>query len=400
VKKNILVISNGRGEDSIAITILEQLKKVCLEEDLAFDKTSIIALPLVDDGSAYKKNGYLTAATWNTMPSKGFGVASLKNIFQDIRHGYIDIIRTQKRVITKEAQHTDLIVTVGDISPLFMACLFGNRKPIVHIGTAISAYIRQYSLLEIWLFKKYVRCVICRDEYTAEKLKTYGVNAAYFGNPMMDDPLLKRNNLDLGIEKKKRHIVLIPSSREDAYDNTVRMLQLIKQFGRRPSYSFVISLAPNLRLDILAKAILPIGWTMKDYSVKHKPLVAELEADEANLVQVVRGNFRDCLNGATAVFGMTGTGNEQIVGLGIPLVLLKGKSEAASWKRMVHYKKLLGDAVYIAWGKDQCIVEDITGLVDNNTLLQKMGEAGKQRMGEAGGAYYIARKLFYYWFHG
>lgn len=394
------MISNGRGEDSIAITILEQLKKVCLEEELPFDKTSIITLPLVDDGSAYKKNGYLTAATWNTMPSKGFGVASLKNIFQDIKHGYIDILRTQKMVIAKETKNADLIVTVGDISPLLMACVFGNKKPIVHIGTAISAYIRSYSLLEIWLFKKYVRCVICRDEYTAEKLKQYGVNAAYFGNPMMDDPLLKRSSVELGIEIKKRHIILIPSSREDAYDNTVRMLQLVKQFARRPSYSFVISLAPNLRLDLLAKAIAPIGWTLKDYSAKHKPLVAELETTEANTVQVVRGYFRDCLDDATAVFGMTGTGNEQIAGLGIPLVLLKGKSEAASWNRMLHYKKLLGDAVFITHGNDRKIVEDIAGLLDNNSLLQKMGEAGKQRMGVPGGAYYIARKIFYYWYHG
>ena len=59
MKKHLLVISNGRGEDSIAITILEQLKKVCLEEEVYFDKSNMITLPLVDDGAAYKKNGYV-----------------------------------------------------------------------------------------------------------------------------------------------------------------------------------------------------------------------------------------------------------------------------------------------------------------------------------------------------
>ena len=41
--KNLLVISNGRGEDSIAITILEQLKLVCQEENAFFDKAHVRA---------------------------------------------------------------------------------------------------------------------------------------------------------------------------------------------------------------------------------------------------------------------------------------------------------------------------------------------------------------------
>lgn len=394
MKKTILVVSNGRGEDSIAITILDQFKRIKAEDNTDYDSSWIVALPLVDDGSAYKTKGYITAATWNTLPSKGFGATSPGQLLRDIKSGWFDILKTQIRVFKKEALAADLIVTVGDISPLLMACLFGSKKKIVHIATAISVYVRSYSLAEIWLFKKYVACVICRDLVTAEHLRKYGVNAAYFGNPMMDDPLLKNTTINLGIEHKKKHIVLVPSSREDAYDNLVRMLQLVKEFGKRPSMSFVVSLAPNLSLNILQKTCSESGWTFKQK--QEKGFIGILETTEANSVAVVRGYFRECLEAATAIIGMTGTGNEQIAGLGIPVILLQGKSEAASWKRMLHYKKLLGDAVYITKGSNEKIVEGLVSLLDNNSRLNTMSVTGRERMGIQGGAYYIARKLFYY----
>ena len=94
--------------------------------------------------------------------------------------------------------------------------------------------------------------------------------------------------------------------------------------------------------------------------------------------------------------GLTGTGNEQIAGLGIPLVLLRGRSPAASRGRMRHYKKLLGEAVFIPRGSDRRKVESILRLLANPRQIQRMSEAGRERMGIPGGAYFIARRLWYY----
>jgi tetraacyldisaccharide 4'-kinase len=394
LKRNILVISNGRGEDSIAVTLLENLKKVLRKEELAEDDLNIIALPLVGEGLLYKNIGYSTAATWSDLPSHGF--FSVFSFLRDLRHGLLDNWRKQAAIIKREAQTADLILTVGDIWPALLASLFGRRKKIVHMATAVSIYIRRYSLAEIWLFKKYVSCVICRDLPTCTELQKFNVNAFYAGNPMLDDPILRSTNTNLGLDKKHRRIVLIPSSREDAYDNILRMLNVVKHFSVKSNFQFVISLAPNLNLDRLRLALNKSDWSLFDLQHKKTPIVAELLNKNSAQVYVVHGYFRECLNEASLVIGMTGTGNEQIAGLGIPLVLLKGKSAAASRGRLRHYKKLLDGAVLALRGSDERIARAVTELLASSKKLQNMADAGRARMGAAGGAYFIARKIWYY----
>jgi tetraacyldisaccharide 4'-kinase len=393
VKRSILLISNGRGEDSIAVTILEKLKQVADEEAAA--EARVVALPLVGEGLAYKDHGYFTIADWNVLPSHGF--ASPFNLLQDLRRGLLDNFRRQTRLIAREAEDADLIITVGDIVPALLASLYGGRKKIVHVATAISAYIRHYSWLELWLFKKYISCVVCRDARTCQELQKSGVNAFYAGNPMMDDPLLKPSPVNLGLDKKHRRIVLVPSSREDAYSNILRMLEIVKRFSKKSNLQFVLTLAPNLRLDLLARLLLDsTEWRLLDQRDKKKPVCAELLNREAPPVAVISGYFRACLDGAALVLGMTGTGNEQIAGLGIPLILCKGRSAAASGRRMRHYQKLLGDAVLVPRGSDKRKVEKLLQLLGNSQRLQHMSEAGRERMGSAGGAYHIARKVWYF----
>jgi uncharacterized protein (TIGR03492 family) len=394
MKRNLLVISNGKGEDAIAVTILNLFRKVLKEEFVNPENISILTLPLVDNGSTYKNYGYSTAATWNTLPSKGFSNNNPLALLQDIKFGLFHDLKKQIYFVKKESASADLIVTVGDIMPLFLAAFFGNGKPIIHVGTALSAYIRNYSLPEIWLLKKFTVCTICRDALTAEKLKELKVPAIYYGNPMMDDPVLIKKNIDLGLEKSKKNIVLIPSSREDAYQNTVRMLNIISLMEKRIQFQFILSLSPNLNDKLLMDTVRKAGWKYKDLSDTGKPLIAEISSPSANTVYVIKGYFRDCLEGALAVFGMTGTGNEQIAGLGIPIILFQGKSSAASANRMTHYKKLLGDSVFIANQNDKKIAQAILGILRNGKQLAHMAEVGRERMGKTGGAYSIAKKIF------
>lgn len=394
MKKKLLVISNGKGEDSIAITILNKLREVIAEEKFITENFKISTLPLVDNGSGYKKNGYDTLATWNTLPSKGFNILNIFNLIKDLNFGLGQTLKKQISLIKKEAADSDLIVTVGDILPLLLAGFWGHKKPIIHIGTAISAYIREYSLLETIFLKKFATCVICRDALTAEKLQEQDIAAIYYGNPMMDDPLLKKTNINLNVEENKKNIVLVPSSREDAYYNTSRMLKIIGLLGKRANLQFILSMAPNLNTKFLSATVSKKGWRYIDRSAEKKPLIAEIVNDNANTVYIIKGYFRDCLDKATVVFGMTGTGNEQIAGLGIPIVLLQGKNTAASSGRMVHYKKLLSKAVFIPTGNDKKKAQKIIDLLKNNKQLAEMSKTGKQRMGKPGGAYSIARKIF------
>jgi uncharacterized protein (TIGR03492 family) len=135
---------------------------------------------------------------------------------------------------------------------------------------------------------------------------------------------------------------------------------------------------------------------LSDQRQRKKPVIAEILSRNTPAVTVVQGYFRDCLQGAALALGMTGTGNEQIAGLGIPLVLLRGRSAAASGRRMRHYKRLLGEAVFILRGSDQRKIIQLTQLLNNERQLRLMSKAGQERMGPAGGAYFIARKIWYY----
>ncbi|GBR76343.1 hypothetical protein NO2_0905 [Candidatus Termititenax persephonae] len=395
MKRNILVISNGCGEDSIAITLLENLKKIMSEEEVAQADINIVALPLIGDGLLYKKADYYTVAAWHVLPSQGF--FSPWNFLRDLRHGWLDNLRRQAKIIERESQTADLLVTVGDIWPVLLASFYGRRKKIVHIATAISAYLRHYSLTEIWLFKKYVSCVVCRDLYTCTELQKFGVNGFYAGNPMLDDPALRPANVHLGLGKNRRRLALVPSSRADAYQNILRMLNVVAAFPEKNNYQFVIAFAPSLSLDMLRNMLPGTGWHFIDLRGQKRPLAAELTG-KGLTVQVVQGYFRECLNEAVAALGMTGTGNEQIAGLGIPLILLKGRSAAASRGRLRHYQKLLGEAVFVPRGSDEKIAKHIVNLLASAKRLQAMAEAGRTRLGAPGGAYFIARKIWHYLF--
>jgi uncharacterized protein (TIGR03492 family) len=359
----------------------------------AAENVNVVALPLVGEGLAYKDREYYAAASWRTLPSHGF--TSPAGLCRDLRRGLWDNLRRQSRIIYRESAGADLLVTVGDIMPLLLAAFYGRGKKIVHIATAASAYLRRYSLPEIWLFKKYVSCVVCRDLRTCEELRKNGVNAFYAGNPMMDDPMLMPEQVNLGLDKKRRRVVLVPSSRADAYLNILRMLEIVRRFPKKNNFQFVLTLAPGLELELLAKMLAAeTEWRLDEQP--RRPLSAELLHTDAPPVAVISGHFRACLDGAALAMGMTGTGNEQIAGLGIPLALFRGRSAAASGRRMRHYKKLLGDAVFIPRGSDRRKTESLYQLLSSGKQLQHMSEAGRERMGGAGGAYHIARKIWYY----
>ncbi|MDR2431500.1 MAG: lipid-A-disaccharide synthase-related protein [Candidatus Margulisbacteria bacterium] len=393
MKRGLLIISNGKGEDSIAVTLLEKLKLVAKEE--AAENIGVVALPLVGEGLAYKDREYYAAASWRVLPSHGF--TSPAGLCRDLRRGLLDNFRQQAKIIYREAANADLLVTVGDIMPLLLAAFYGRGRKIAHIATAVSAYLRSYSLPEIWLFKKYVNCVVCRDLRTCEELQKNGVNAFYSGNPMMDDPLLAPEQINLGLDKRRRRIVLVPSSRADAYLNILRMLEIVRRFPPKNNFQFVLTMAPGLELDLLGRMLAAeTEWRLDEQPDKRRPISAELLHANAPPVIVISGHFRACLDGAVLALGMTGTGNEQIAGLGIPLALFRGRSPAASGRRMRHYKKLLGEAVFIPRGSDRRKAESLNQLLGSGRQLQRMSEAGRERIGAAGGAYHIARKIWYY----
>jgi uncharacterized protein (TIGR03492 family) len=63
--QSLLVLSNGHGEDLIAIRILRELQQQP-------NSPKIVALPIVGEGNAYKKLDISLIGSVQTMPSGGF----------------------------------------------------------------------------------------------------------------------------------------------------------------------------------------------------------------------------------------------------------------------------------------------------------------------------------------
>ncbi|MFC1478834.1 hypothetical protein ACFL57_05190 [Candidatus Margulisiibacteriota bacterium] len=402
----ILILSNGKGEDSIAVTVLDQLRQVIGSAELTVD---LAAMPLIGNGNAYAKAGIEVIDSADILPSGGFVLQKFSSFIADIKAGLFALHSRQLKTIKHEKP--DLIIAFGDIFPVILALLTG--KPVIHVGTAYSVHLRKLITLEKWLFHK-CRLVLSRDELTASHLRDCDINALCVGNPMMDDPLLEgtlnqspgkpgsgtgqaKGLRDLGTETtstatdssdaelttenyqpttKKDVVGLIPSSRIDAYDNLQKMIEVIQYIPQKDNLLFLVSVAPNLDTEKIASIV--SGYQ-----------------DQLDL-KLVKGSLGDVIHPSKIAMGMTGTGNEQVVGLATPLVLLQGSGPQSSPARMKHYQKLLGDAVFVPQGNDEQVGKQIGALLKDVEHLEQMGQVGVKRMGPPGAAKAMAAMIYEY----
>ena len=145
----ILVISNGHGEDVIAVSIAEALRQFP-------EITKISALPLVGKGYAYEKANIPIIGTVKTMPSGGFN-QDIKQMGRDLNDGLLTLTYHQYQIIKQWGKNGGKILAVGDILPLLFAWLSGGE--FAFVGTAKSEYylrdetgwLASTSLLERWL---------------------------------------------------------------------------------------------------------------------------------------------------------------------------------------------------------------------------------------------------------
>ncbi|MGA7934485.1 MAG: lipid-A-disaccharide synthase-related protein [Kovacikia sp.] len=221
----LLCLSNGHGEDAIALRILQALQQQP-------NAPSLEALPIVGEGHAYTKARIPLIGSVKTMPSGGFIYMDGRQLARDIGGGLLQLTLTQLKAIrawarareTEDAptpqrpnpptpspipaSPSSIILAVGDIVPLLFAWLSG--LPYAFIGTAKSEYYLRdetgwlpreswwsdrleratgcvYHPWERWLMSRpNCKAVFPRDSITAKVLKQYSVPAFDLGNPMMD----------------------------------------------------------------------------------------------------------------------------------------------------------------------------------------------------------------------
>ena len=195
----LLCISNGHGEDAIALPVLQELRKLPQPPE-------IVTLPIVGVGQAYLSNDLAIAGQTQVLPSGGFLNQDRRQLVRDLRGGLVGLTIAQIQTIRDWGRSGGKILAVGDIVPLLFAWMSG--ADYAFIGTAKSEYYlrdRQGQILasqrnsieaktgcyyfpwERWLLsRRRCKAVFPRDKLTTEILQQHHIPAFDLGNPMMD----------------------------------------------------------------------------------------------------------------------------------------------------------------------------------------------------------------------
>jgi uncharacterized protein (TIGR03492 family) len=380
----ILCLSNGHGEDIIALRIIQALQRLP-------GAPEIDVLPIVGEGKLYQAAGLPLIGTAKAMPSGGFIYMDGTQLARDIQGGLVKL--------------TLGVVAVGDIVPMLFAWRSG--KPFAFVGTAKSEYYLRdesdwlerkswwddrlamltgsvYFPWERWLMRRRnCRGIFPRDRITAENLQRLGLPAFDLGNPMMDG---------LAWEGDDRHdeltIALIPGSRvPEAYGNWALMLKAIDRLGDQlqQPVTLLAALAPGLERDRLVE---DLGFWRKG---AEESFSSGLSGRKMTL-RLMPGRFAEVLARSDVALAMAGTATEQFVGLGKPVVTIAGAGPQFTPQFAEAQVRLLGESVIWVTGPE-AVGPAMKQVLGDSDRLQDIRKNGLRRMGPVGAADRIAAQL-------
>ncbi len=415
----LLCLSNGHGEDAVAVRILRELQQFP-------DAPEIAALPLVGEGRAYRElENVPIIGSVKQMPSGGFVYMDGRQLWRDVRSGLIGLTRAQDKAVRRWAKDGGTILAVGDVVPLLFAWRSGADYAFV--GTAKSEYylrddvgwLRRRTFaerLEKWSGSVYLpwerclmgnkRCqaVFPRDSLTSEILQKYSIPAFDLGNPMMDDlqeDPSKAKFYDPDAEQREVQrpltVVLLPGSRApEAFNNwqvIVSAVASLREALADRDILFLGAIAPGVDLEPLRHELEVYGWHARegDRVPVSDPDALRFVQSNATFI-LTQHAFRDCLLKADFAIAMAGTATEQFVGLGKPAIAFPGQGPQYTPTFAEAQQRLLGSSLILLPRPDR-VVEIAQQLLRDPDWLQAISENGRRRMGYPGASRRIATCL-------
>lgn len=411
----LLCLSNGHGEDTIALRILQALQQQP-------DCPTIEVLPIVGEGHVYQKAGFPLIGSVKAMPSGGFIYQDGRQLARDIQGGLLQLTLAQIKAIrawarrgngkTGKQKEASLILAVGDIVPMAFAWMSG--VPFAFVGTAKSEYYlrdetgelpRQswwndrleratgcvFQPWERWLMtRSRCRAVFPRDRITAQTLQQFGVPAFDLGNPMMDG--LEADELPFAASGLA--IALIPGSRPpECYANWELILQALDAITSPVSarianefqtpIEFLSAIVPSLDLAPFHQKLIAHHW---------QPIDSQTYQKNVATLRLLPGQFAACIQRAEIAISLAGTATEQFVGLGKPALIIPGDGPQFTPGFAEAQTRLLGESVILI-EKPEDAAAELRSLLNDRDRLQRIAENGKRRMGEPGAAARIAKYL-------
>lgn len=354
MRPQMIVASNGYGEDAMGV-------KLALKIRDRFPSALVGAFPLVGEGTPYKKENIKIFPPLSYSPTGGIIKYHLKDLLREIRAGLLRHIREQLQCWKKVRNRCRTVLCVGD-AYLLCNTVLGQSKKALLVATAKTQFISGHWRLESFLFRWGAKKVWTRDEETAVELKKNKVNAVFEGNPIMD---LVSDNIKEPLWGEGRRILLLPGSRNRAYNDLKLLLDTLQLISRQYEFSAVMVVAPSLEIKKLVAAA--EGW---NFDGKYL-CCGQLK------VLITRCDVADAARGAELLLGLGGTANQVCAGMGIPVLSVKEKGKFVQ-------KKLLGDAELLVDRKPESLAEAALSLLGNPHRLAEMGRVGKARLGRSG----------------
>jgi len=349
----IVILSNSYGEDRSGALIGLELRRMRPDAE-------IISFPLISFGEAYKKRGIRVIGGSAPPPSGGFFLKSIVGLVRDLVEtlplplAYIKRLRQIKGII-------DLVIVVGDV-PLLLMGWIAIKKKAYFLAPCKSDWMAPHLWIEELLIRRYAKKIFTHDELTARNLREKGIDALFFGNPMMDE--LTRENRYHPPEGKLL-IGILPGSREESYEN-MRMIRKVIEVlrDRRDDLHFAVAVADTVDFNRMKRSF-----------------------DEENRdLDLERGAFVDIIKSSILLISLAGTATEQAAGLGLPVMSFRGSGAQTTLRRLSGQKKLLGKAFRFIRYDPLEVASEIEKVLDDKKLREVMGGEGRERMGPPGGA--------------
>ncbi|WP_034387222.1 lipid-A-disaccharide synthase-related protein [Deinococcus sp. YIM 77859] len=384
---SILLISNGTAEDLIGARLLAHLG----------GKAQV--LPLVGSGRAYAAlPGVTRVGAALELPSGGFPFGSLANLWADLQAGLIRASLGQWQEAARAARDVSGVVVVGDAYALMVGTLAARRAgaPLVHVQPLLSAQYREglgvrEALLELnalganlpmpyeLQLARGAQAVYVRDSETARYYAARGVRARWAGSFAMD--VLPPPERDLTPLTAGRPVLaLLPGSREDHRESLPLMLRAAAHL-------------PDVRALVAwphgwDAVTLPPGWTL---AVQDSG--AALAAGEGAQVTLLRGAFGAVARAADVAVGTAGTANEQLAGLGVPVVTFATRGPQCTPGFVRRQGRLLGEALSRVEADPGAVAAEVKALLTDRRRRARASLAGLTRIGPAGALAVIAGEV-------
>ena len=399
----LLVLSNGHGEDLMALRVIQALLEQRAELEIA-------VLPLVGEGRAFAAEeaaGRLRRiGPRQELPSGGFSNQSLRGLLSDLAAGVLGLSWRQWRIVRRWGRSGEPLLAVGDLLPLLMAWASGG--PYGFLGTPKSDYTwaspppagwpsspwdrladryhrckgSEWDPWE-WALMRHRRCrlVALRDRLTARGLRRRGVAALAPGNPMMDG--FCGSPPPAWLAAAGPPILLLPGSRmPEALGNAERLLEALTQLADHHPGALTGLLCTGARpsADELSPLLEACGFQANGHQRWRRGALQ---------LEIGPGQFSRWAPWATAGLATAGTATEQLVGLGIPALSIPGPGPQFKAGFARRQSRLLGGAVLPCRTAAQA-AERLGLLLREPALRQRLGAIGQARMGPSGGSQRLA----------